>query len=73
MCVRGGGDKDISSTVHTPSPRSKAVIWVQFLLNVIWRRCRILYSIVIYLYVSCSGIFTSVGEQRANLSAIVYL
>ena len=27
--------------------------------------CRILYSIVIYLYVSCSGSFTSVGEERA--------
>ena len=27
--------------------------------------CRILYSIVSYLYVSCSGSFTSVGEERA--------
>ena len=35
--------------------------------------CRILYSIVSYLYVSCSGSITSVGEERANLSAIVYL
>ena len=26
-----------------------------------------------YLYVSCSGSITSVGEERANLSAIVYL
>ena len=34
-----------------------------------------MYSIVIYLYVSCysSGSITSVGEERANLSAIVYL
>ena len=35
--------------------------------------CRILYSIVSYLYVSCSGLITSVGEERANLSAIVYV
>ena len=34
---------------------------------------RILYSIVSYLYVSCSGPFTSVGEGRANVSVIVYL
>ena len=32
-----------------------------------------LYSIDSYLYVSCSGTITSVGEERANLSAIVYL
>ena len=50
-------------------------VLVQFLLNVIWSRCscRILYSIVSYLYVSCSGLITSVGEERDNLSAIVYL
>ena len=36
--------------------------------------CRILsYSIGRYLYVSCSGPITSAGEERANLSAIVYL
>ena len=35
--------------------------------------CRILYTIVSYLYVSCSGSIISVGEERANLSAIVYL
>ena len=35
--------------------------------------CRILYSSVCYLYVSGSGSITSVGEERANLSAIVYL
>ena len=35
--------------------------------------CRILYSIVSKLYVSFSGSITSVGEERANLSAIVYL
>ena len=32
-----------------------------------------LYSIVSYLYVSCSGSITSVGEERANLSGIVSL
>ena len=35
--------------------------------------CRILFSVVSYLYVSCSGSITSVGEERANLSAIVCL
>ena len=35
--------------------------------------CRILYSFVGYLYVSCSVSITSVGEERANLSAIIYL
>ena len=30
-----------------------------------------LYSIVSYLYVSCSGLITSVGKKRANLSAII--
>ena len=28
---------------------------------------------VVYLYVSRSGSITSVGEERANLSAVVYL
>ena len=32
----------------------------------------ILYFIVSYLYASCSGSITSVGEGRANLSGIVY-
>ena len=35
--------------------------------------CRISYSIVSYLYVSFSGLITSVGEERANFSALVYL
>ena len=30
------------------------------------------FSIVSYLYVSCNGSITSVGEERAHLSAIVY-
>ena len=35
--------------------------------------CHILYSSISYLYVSCGEKITSVGEERANLSAIVYL
>ena len=35
--------------------------------------CRILYSFVVYLYVSGSGSVTSVREERTNLSAAVYL
>ena len=35
--------------------------------------CRSLYPFVGYLYVSGSGSITSAGEERANLSAIVYL
>ena len=35
--------------------------------------CRNLYSFVVYLYVNCSGSIISVGEERANLSAVVYL
>ena len=34
---------------------------------------RFSYSIVSYLYVSCSGLINSVGEERAYFSAIVYL
>ena len=30
-------------------------------------------SFVVYLYVSGSGSITSVGEERATLSAVVYL
>ena len=34
---------------------------------------RNLYSFVVYLYVSGSGSINSIGEERANLSAVVYL
>ena len=34
--------------------------------------CIILYSFVVYLYVNGSGSITSVGEERANLSVVVY-
>ena len=32
-----------------------------------------LYSFVVYLNVNGSGTITSVGKERANLSAVVYL
>ena len=35
--------------------------------------CRKLYYLVVYLYVNGSGSITSVGEERANLSAVIYL
>ena len=41
-----------------------------FGVGVSWR---ILYSVAGYLYVSGRGSITSVGEERANLSPIVYL
>ena len=55
--------------------RSKVVVLVWFLLNVfgVGVSCRKLYSFVVYLYVDGSGSITSVGEERANLSAVVYL
>ena len=43
------------------------------LLFFIYMLCRYLYSFVFYLYVNGSGSITSVGEERANLSAVVYL
>ena len=43
------------------------------MLFVVGVSCRILYSIASFLYVSCSGSITSVGEESANLSAIDYL
>ena len=48
---------------------------MKFLLNVfgVDVSCRNLYSCVVYLYVNGSGSITSVGEERANLSALVYL
>ena len=33
----------------------------------------ILYSVIGFLCLGCSGSITSVGEERANLSAIVCL
>ena len=34
---------------------------------------RIFYAFVVYLFVSRSGSITLVWEERANLSAVVYL
>ena len=53
----------------------KAVVLVLFLLNVfgVGCSCRNLYYFVVYLYVDGSGSITSVGAERANLSAVVYL
>ena len=55
--------------------RSKAVVLVLVLLNNfgVGVSCRNSYSFVVYLYVSGSGSITSVGGERANLSAVVYL
>ena len=54
--------------------RSKAVVLVWFFLNVL-SRCFVSEFVffVVYLYVNGSGSITSVGEERANLSAVVYL
>ena len=35
--------------------------------------CCSLYSVVVDLYVRVSGSITSVGKQKANCSAVVYL
>ena len=55
--------------------RSKAVVLVYFLLHVfgVGVSCRNLSSFVVYLYVNGSGSITSVGEERACLSTVVYL
>ena len=62
-------------TLHDSSDRSRAVVLVLFLLTVfgVGVSCRILFSFVVYLYVSGSESITSVGEERAYLSAVVYL
>ena len=51
------------------------MVLLLFLLNVfgVGVSCRNLYSFVVYLYVNGSGSITSVGGERANLSAVVYL
>ena len=48
---------------------------MSLLLNVfgVGVSCRSLYSFVVYIYVNGSGSITSVGEERANLFAVVYL
>ena len=53
--------------------RSKAVVLVKLLLNIfgVGVSCRNLYYFVVYLYVNGIVSITSVGEERANLSAVV--
>ena len=47
-------------------PRSKAVILVKLLMLIgEFVSCRISYFIFSYLFVSCSGLITSDGEERA--------
>ena len=41
--------------------------------NSIWKSWCNLFSFVVYLYINSSGSTTSVGEERASLSAVVYL
>ena len=72
--------REVKEILKTPgsllaTDRSKAVVLVSFLLNVfgVGVSCRNLYSFVVYLYVKGSGSITSVWEERANLSAVVYL
>ena len=63
---------EIRRPIHCATP---LLILVWFLLNVfgVGVSCRKLHSFVVYLYVDGSGSITSVGEERANLSAVVYL
>ena len=58
--------------IQQPKPN---LVLVLFLLNVfgVGFSCRNLYSFVVYLYVNGSGSIASVGEERANLSSVVYL
>ena len=56
-------DLALSRQVNRQSQRNRAI----------GVSCRTLYSFVVYLYVNGSGSITSVVEERANLSAVVYL
>ena len=54
-------------------PEISSVSYIMFIgVGTLCRTC-ISYSIVSFLFVSCSGPITSVGEERANFSAIVCL
>ena len=48
-------------------------LWISEFVFGVGVSCRNFYSFVVYLYVNGSGSITSVGEERANLSAVVYL
>ena len=64
-------------TPVTPISRTISIVKVHSRLKAfclsVGVSCRNLYSFVVYLYVNGSGSITSVGEVRANLSAVVYL
>ena len=49
------------------------LLYLIFQLQLVGVSCRNLYSFVVYLYVNGSGSITLVGEERANLSTVVYL
>ena len=49
------------------------LLWHSLSLLYNYFSCRNLYSFVVYVYVNGSGSITSVGEERANLSAVLYL
>ena len=54
--------------------KNKVALAVELSINVfgVGASCH-LYSFVVYLHVNGSGLITSVGEERASLSAVVYL
>ena len=54
--------------------RSKAVVLVEFLLNVfgVGVSCRNLHSFVVTLYVNGSGSITSVGEERELICLLLF-
>ena len=62
-------------TVEVPSQSIIRCGFGVILTKCFWSGCFVsyLYSFVVYLYVNGSGSITSVGEERANLSAVVYL
>ena len=70
--IKGEGLCRVDDVLKPPPPRLLATDRYLMSFGVGGLR-RILYFIVIYLYLSCSGSITSVGEERANLFAIVYL
>ena len=61
--------EEVTQSKHSNLAESQTCLYV-FGVGV---SCRKLYSFVVYLYVNGSGSITSVGEERANLSAVVYL
>ena len=64
------GWSDVRGLVESSMLQYLAALYAGFVMLF---QCRSLYSFVVYLYVNGSGSITSVGEERANLSAVVYL